>query len=203
MLKKFIMPLFAVFSLFVATSCEESEEVSEYDNWASRNGYYVDSIATLARSGANGWKQIPAYTMGDNIGEDASVSQYIYVKNLENGTGDYSPQSGDTVRVHYEGRLIPTESKPEGLVFDKSYNKQELDENTDVPALLTVKGTVVGFATSLMHMVQGDHWQVVIPQYLGYGNDATGSIPAYSTLIFKIKLAKVYRNGDNNDTSWH
>ena len=193
----------AICTMLFAVSCEESEEVSEYDNWKPRNEYYLDSIASLARGNADGWVQIPAYTMSDFIGEDGNKNYYIYVKKLELGTGTYSPQDGDTVRVHYQGRLIPTDSYPQGLVFDKSYAAGSLNEATDVPSLLSVDGTVVGFATALMHMVEGDRWKVVIPQYLGYQGSATGDIPAYLTLIFDIKLARIYRNGDDNDTSWH
>lgn len=203
MLKKFIMPLMAICTMFFAVSCEESEEVSEYDNWKPRNEHYLDSIADLARCNEGGWVQIPAYTMGDNIGENASKSYYIYVKKLELGSGSYRPQDGDTVRAHYQGRLIPTDSHPQGKVFDKSYAASSLNEATDVPTLFAVKETVVGFSTALMNMVEGDRWEVVIPQYLGYKDNASSEIPAYSTLIFDIKLARVYRNGDNNNTSWH
>lgn len=203
MLKKFIMPLMAICTMFFAVSCEESEEVSEYDNWKPRNEHYLDSIADLARCNEGGWVQIPAYTMGDNIGENASKSNYIYVKKLELGSGSYRPQDGDTVRAHYQGRLIPTDSHPQGKVFDKSYAASSLNEATDVPTLFAVKETVVGFSTALMNMVEGDRWEVVIPQYLGYKDNASSEIPAYSTLIFDIKLARVYRNGDNNNTSWH
>lgn len=203
MLKKFIMPLMAICSLFVTTSCEESEEVSEFDNWKARNEHYVDSIADLAKVGTDGWNKIPAYTMGDKVGEYGRNDYYIYVKKLEHGAGDYCPQGGDTVRVHYSGRLIPTTSNPSGLVFDKSYASGSLNEETDVPTMLSVNGTVVGFATALMHMVEGDRWCVVIPQYLGYSDNATGSVPKYSTLIFDMKLARIYRNGQDNNTSWH
>ena len=197
------MPLMAICTMLFATSCEESEEVSEYDNWKDRNTHYIDSIASLARGNADGWSQIPAYTMGSILGEDGNKSYYIYVKKLEAGTGTYYPQSGDTVRVHYQGRLIPTSSHPLGLVFDKSYATNSLNEKTDVPTLLSVSGTVVGFSTALMHMVEGDRWKVVIPHYLGYQGSATGSIPAFSTLIFDMKLARIYHNGDDYDTSWH
>lgn len=202
-MKKFIVPLIAICTLFFATSCEESEEVSEYDNWQPRNEHYLDSIASLARGGTDGWSQIKAYTMSDDLGEDGNKSQYIYVKKLEFGTGTYHPEDGDTVRVHYSGRLIPSASYPQGYVFDKSYATNTLNETTDVPTLLPVSGTVVGFATALMHMVEGDRWQIVIPQYLGYKKNSTGGIPAYSTLIFDIKLARVYRNGEDNNTDWH
>lgn len=198
------MPLVAICTMFFAVSCEESEEVSEYDNWKPRNEHYLDSIASLARGNADGWVQIPAYTMGDFIGEDGNKSYYIYVKKLELGAGSYRPQDGDSVRVHYQGRLMPTASYPQGMVFDKSYATNYLNETTDVPTLFAVNtSTVVGFTTALMHMVEGDRWKVVIPQYLGYQDSATGDIPAYSTLIFDIKLARIYRNGDKSDTSWH
>lgn len=197
------MPLMCLCAVFAMTSCGETEEANEYANWKDRNEHYVDSVATLARSGTDGWSQIAAYTMGSNLGEDGNTNYYIYVKKLEQGDGDYQPQSGDSVRVHYLGRMIPTATYPKGPVFDKSYVTQTLNEATDVPTLMAVSGTVVGFATALMHMVEGDRWQVVIPQYLGYQGGSTGSIQPYSILIFDIKLARVYRNGDDNDTSWH
>lgn len=203
MLKKFIVPLMTICTLLFAVSCEEAEEISEYANWKSRNTHYVDSIADLARNGVGGWTAVKAYTMGDSLGTDGDNKYYIYVQKLEEGAGTYSPQDGDTVRVHYSGRLIPTDQNPLGLVFDKSYSSSFLNEDTDVPVLLAVDGTVVGFGTALMHMVEGDRWKVVIPQYLGYQGNKSGSIPAYSTLIFDMKLARVYRNGDDNDTNWH
>ena len=47
---------------------------------------------------------------------------------------------------------------------------------------------VDGFTTALMSMHRGDHWTVYIPHQLGYGTSASGTVPAYSTLIFDLRL---------------
>ena len=39
-----------------------------------------------------------------------------------------------------------------------------------------------------MSMHRGDHWTVYIPHQLGYGTSASGTVPAYSTLIFDLRL---------------
>ncbi len=187
------MTLFAL--LLLATSCDEQEEVSEYDNWQARNVAYVDSIANLANAGTDGWVKYQSYTLGDNLGMDADNSFYIYVKKLEVGTGEASPSDGDRVRGHFCGSLIT------GEVFDKSYSGSELNEKTDVPALMKTISTVAGFATALERMVEGDRWKVVIPSYIGYWTNSNASIPAYSTLIFDLKLARLYKDGEN--TNWH
>ena len=41
-------------------------------------------------------------------------------------------------------------------------------------------------------MVEGDDWMVYIPYRLGYGTSDHGTIPAYSTLQFRIHMAAVY-----------
>lgn len=204
MMKKTLFSLLAL-CVFALCSCSESEEVSEFDNWKERNEHFIDSIASLANSNTDGWSKIKAYTMGDSLGMNADKNYYIYVKTLEYGAGTYNPQARDSVRVHYSGRLIPTDMYPQGYNFDKSYNTSVLNEATDVPTLMGVSGTVTGFATALMHMAQGDRWLVVVPQYLGYKDEDFSSvnIPAYSTLIFDIKLARIYRFGLDTNTKWY
>ena len=43
----------------------------------------------------------------------------------------------------------------------------------------------------MQHMVEGDKYEVWIPQQLAYGASDNGDIPAYSTLIFEIELVSV------------
>lgn len=197
--------LFTVlFSLF--TSCTEQAEVGEYDNWPARNMAFLDSIASVCDKNADGtWAKFCAYTLDEEVEAKApSNLHYVYVQKLESGDGEYSPLFKDSVRVHYMGRLIPSESYPQGRVFDKSYSTYDFNEKTDVPSLFLVSNMVVGFSTALMQMVEGDRWRVYIPYYLGYGTSASdGAIPGYSTLIFDIKMARIYRFGIDKDTSWH
>lgn len=192
--------------LFVFASCDEQDEVYEYEGWQTKNEHFIDSIATVAKINADGsWKIYKAYNMGDSLDFNGPATYYIYVQELEHGTGTYKPMFNDSVRVHYMGQLIPSPSYPKGYVFDKSYATNVLDEETDVPALMGVNSTVVGFSTAVMNMVEGDRWRVIVPYYLGYGEDdySSASIPGYSTLIFDIKLAKIYRYQIDTDTSWY
>ena len=205
-MKKFfyILPILA--ALFVATACSDNEEAGEYDNWAERNQLYIDSIAALANSGTDGWSKLLGFNL-DEARENASPdnNHYVYIKKLENGDGQTSPLFNDSVRVHYLGRLIPSTSYSQGYIFGKSYGSYTFSEPTDVPALMAVSENIDGFATALMHMVEGDSWKVVIPYYLGYGTDdnTTTSIPGYSALTFEVKLVHIYPYQIETNTTWH
>ena len=200
----YILTLFA--AILSLTSCSESEEAGEYDNWPERNQLYVDSIANLANSGADGWTKVVAFNLSEER-ENAypNSNHFVYIKRIESGSGKRCPQYNDSIRVHYMGRLIPTDKYPQGYVFGKSYSTYVLNEATDVPALMAMNQNVDGFATALMRMVEGDVCKIVIPYYLGYGEkeNSTGNIPGFSTLIFDVKLARVYRYGIDYNTTWH
>lgn len=197
--------LIVVMSVF--SSCSEQDEVGEYYNWKARNQHFVDSIANVASVNADGsWEKIKAYSIGDSTKLYADkINYFIYVKKLEIGTGTTYPMYEDSVRVHYLGRLIPTDEHPSGYSFGKSYSTYVLNEETDVPTIFSVNRNIVGFATALMHMHVGDSWMVYVPYYLGYGESyyTSDAIPAYSTLVFEIKLAKIYRYKIDTDTAWH
>ena len=194
-------------TLLFLSSCSENDEVGEYDNWRTRNQHYVDSIAALADAGKDGWTKIIAYNLITREARtDLTNSHYIYVQKLENGTGEKHPEHNDSVRVHYLGRLIPSASFSQGKVFDKSYSTYTFNENTDVPKLMAVSSNIItGFSTAVQNMVEGDRWKVVIPYYLGYNPSVNPSslVPDYSTLIFDIKLVRLYRYKIDTDTTWH
>lgn len=204
-MKNIIILSTVLFSFFAFGSCSENEEEGDYDNWQVRNQHYVDSIATLADAGRDGWTRIVAYNLVDSVeSKNPDNTHYIYVQKKEQGAGTRKPMYNDSIRVHYLGRLIPSEAYPQGRVFGKSYSTNELNEATDVPTLMALNANIVGFATATLNMVEGDAWKIVVPYYLGYGeNDySSASIPGYSTLIFDIKLARIYRYKVDTDTSW-
>ncbi len=193
------------FSLAMAfTSCEESKEENEYHDWKARNEHFIDSIADVASKNVDGnWLILKAHTLGDDFGMDQDHRYYVYAQAVENGEGEYQPVYNDSVRVHYSGRLIPSASYPTGYNFDKSYSTTTLDVLTDVPTLFCPNQLVVGFATAVMHMVEGDRWKVYIPSYLAYGEKGTTGIPKHSALVYDIQLARIYKYGIDKDTSWH
>ena len=89
---------------------------------------------------------------------------------VKEGTGN-SPTKTDVVLVKYEGKL------DDGTVFDA--NEQ---------APMPVAQVVPGFSDALTRMKKGGKYKVTIPPALGYGDRATGPIPAGSTLHFDVEL---------------
>lgn len=186
-----------VMPLCILSCSEDTEEDNEFEDWQNRNEAYFQDIYQTAMTNSDGsWKIIRNYTFEDSITVD--YDDNIVVQVLEAGTGSGSPLFTDSVLVNYRGRLIPSESYPEGYVFNESYTG-DYDYMTARPAKLVVGEMIDGFATALQHMRIGDHWRVYIPYQLGYGASDSDGIPAYSTLIFDIALVAYYRAGTPTD----
>lgn len=179
------------------SSCSESDnEEEEFPNWKKTNEQYFNNLYAMAKSSADmgdkSWKVIRQWSLEESTAKDPY--DYIVVNVLENGTGSGCPLYTDSVKVHYEGRLLPSTSYPDGYVFDKSFTG-EFNPATALPAKFAVSGMIDGFTTALQYMHIGDRWKVYIPYQLGYGKTASGSIPAYSTLVFDVTLVSCYRAG--------
>jgi FKBP-type peptidyl-prolyl cis-trans isomerase len=89
-----------------------------------------------------------------------------------------SPVDGDTVTFDYEGKLTT------GETFDSSFAR-------GTPLTGGVGDFVPGFTEALKMMKPGDDWIIWIPPALGYGERATGPIPANSVLRFRMALRSV------------
>lgn len=97
---------------------------------------------------------------------------------LTEGTGR-SPKATDTVRCHYEGRLL------DGSIFDSSYQRGE-------PADFGLNQVIAGWTEGVQLMKEGAKYRFFIPYLLAYGERGAGSsIPPYSTLVFDVELIKV------------
>lgn len=185
--------LLALVAALTFTACDETEEAGEFDNWQKRNEAYIDSIAKVARTNADGdWKVFLAYGLVDSL--QWSNQYYVYCHIIEEGEGNEMPMFNDTVLVNYRGRLIPTKSYDLGYIFDESFTGA-LDPETDVPTKLNLAGCVRGWTTAMTQMVKGDIWRVYIPSELGYGQSGQGAIPGYSTLVFDMNLIDFERIG--------
>lgn len=89
------------------------------------------------------------------------------------------PKEGDTVKCHYEGRLI------DGNLFDSSIRRGE-------PAEFPVNGVIPGWVEALQLMPVGSKWQLFIPSDLAYGPNGAGqAIGPNETLIFDIELLDI------------
>jgi peptidylprolyl isomerase len=103
--------------------------------------------------------------------EDLRIAQLI------KGGGE-TVKSGDKVTMHYSGFLWDGSTK-----FDSSWDKGS-------PAQFVVaEGQLIdGFLSAVVGQTVGSRVVAVIPPSLGYGQQASETIPANSTLIFVIDI---------------
>lgn len=97
---------------------------------------------------------------------------------LTEGTGK-QPKATDTVRCHYEGRLL------DGTIFDSSYKR-------NAPADFGLQQVIAGWTEGVQLMAEGAKYRFYIPYILAYGEGGAGAmIPPFATLIFDVELIKV------------
>ncbi len=99
---------------------------------------------------------------------------------LKAGTG-VSPQSGQTVVVHYTGWL------EDGTQFDSS-----VDRGTPFSFALGTGAVIPGWDEGVASMKVGGKRQLVIPADLAYGETGSGAtIPPNATIIFEVELLEI------------
>ena len=111
-------------------------------------------------------------------GVTTTASGLAYKVEASGPAGGVRPRLGDQVRVTYVGRLT------DGAVFDSS-------DNAGGPLVMTVGQLVPGWNEALQLMRPGDDWTLYVPPSLGYGDEASGPIPANSVMVFRLKLLAV------------
>ena len=110
----------------------------------------------------------------DGVTVTASGLQY---RVITEGAGD-APKANDTVKVHYEGRLIS------GDVFDSSVARGE-------PVSFPLNGVIPGWSEGVQLMKVGSKFEFTIPSALAYGPSGTGPIPPNSVLVFDVELLEI------------
>jgi len=171
------------------SSCsEENTGEEEYANWQARNELFLASIATDSMQNG-GWERYKKYSLDQTT--EGKASEYVYVKKIDHsGESTVMPNFTDSVRVIYQGRLLPSKSYSQGYVFDGTVNG-EYSVKTAYTSRQLVSNMIDGYATALQHMTVGDHWRIYIPSELGYGVSGSTKIPGYSVLIFEVTLLDV------------
>lgn len=118
-------------------------------------------------------KIITDYISAHGLSATATGSGLYYVISTQ-GTG-VQPNANSTVTVKYKGYL------KDGTVFDQSTSG----------ATFSLNSVIKGWQEGIPYFKKGGKGVLLIPSALGYGNQATGNIPANSVLIFDIELVDV------------
>lgn len=98
------------------------------------------------------------------------------------GEGTRRPKRGQTVAVHYRGRLL------DGTPIDESYSRGK------GPLIFHVgEGRVIaGWDEAVLEMTEGEKRTIIIPHWLGYGEKGLrGLIPPSATLVYEIELLEI------------
>lgn len=112
----------------------------------------------------------------EGVQETTSGLQYEV---MTMGTGS-KPIAEDVVKVHYTGTLM------DGTKFDSSLDRGE-------PAEFGVNQVIQGWQEGIQLMPVGSKFKFYIPYELGYGENGTGPIPPYSTLVFEVELLEIVK----------
>lgn len=158
-------------------------KVSHQEGQAIVNAFFQDLESKQKAAQAEAGKA--AKTAGEDfLAENAKKEGVTVTKSglqyevLNEGSGK-KPKATDTVRCHYEGRLL------DGTVFDSSYKRNE-------PADFGLQQVIAGWTEGVQLMAEGAKYRFYIPYMLAYGEGGAGAmIPPFSTLVFDVELIKV------------
>lgn len=202
--------LLLIVPLLLLASCKDSEAESNVrQNWPERNVQWFAEVYDAARAEietakaqyGNDWEEHCNWRVYKTLLKSQDVqgppSDYVVCKINKKGDGDWSPAYTDSVRLYYRGWIMDDNypaSKDNMTVFSQTYYG-DFDLATAAPVAMAASALVEGFTTAIQYMVKGDDWSVYIPSELAYGAKASDAIPAYSTLLFRIRVERVHKSG--------
>ena len=119
-------------------------------------------------------QEIVDYVAKNKLTATKTDSGLYYIIN-EPGTGK-QPTASSNVTVAYKGYFT------NGSVFDQS----------DAAGIsFGLNQVIKGWTEGIPYFKEGGSGVLLVPAHLGYGNNATGPIPAGSVILFDVKLIKV------------
>ncbi|MDX9912983.1 MAG: FKBP-type peptidyl-prolyl cis-trans isomerase [Candidatus Moranbacteria bacterium] len=105
----------------------------------------------------------------------------LKIETTQEGTGDAKTKVGDTISVHYIGKLT------DGTKFDSS-----VDRNKPFEFTLGQGKVIAGWDEGLLDMKVGEKRILTIPADMAYGSQGAGDvIPPNATLIFNVELLEI------------
>ena len=142
------------------------------NDWNPSTEREVAGIKTAEKETVKTQKQEPVNQNNNQKNMD------LKIETTQEGTGDKVTKAGDTISVHYTGKL------EDGTKFDSSVDRGEPFE-FKIGAGMVIQGWEQG----LLDMKVGEKRTLTIPSEMGYGaQGAGGIIPPDATLIFEVEL---------------
>lgn len=118
------------------------------------------------------------------LSENSNNIEQLELITITPGSGPKA-NKGDTVLVHYEGKLISN-----GQVFDSSYERGQ-----EFSFVLGQGRVIKGWDEGVLGMQVGETRTLKIPSSMAYGTrGAGGVIPPNADLEFKVELVKINQN---------
>lgn len=139
------------------------------------------ALSTITLSAQDKSKTTPAAKPGVKVKKPKTVktASGLEYTITTKGSGK-KPMNGDKVIVHYTGKLT------NDTVFDSSVKRGK-----PFDFKLGAGNVIKGWDEAFLLLQVGDKATIKFGPELGYGANATGSIPANSTLIFDIELLDI------------
>jgi len=111
-----------------------------------------------------------------------TLAKFVRIETLKAGDGVTFPKPGDTVIVHYTGKL------PDGKEFDSSVKRGD-------PLEFRIgRGRVIrGWDDGIQKLSKGEQARLTIQPEYGYGSRGTpgGPIPPNAVLVFDVELLDI------------
>lgn len=116
----------------------------------------------------------------------SSTDGGVQITDMVTGEGDVATL-GKQIAVNYTGWVYaPDSTGGKGQQFDSSY-----DRGQEFRLILGFGQVIPGWDQGLEGMKVGGKRELIIPADLAYGEQAMGSIPPNSTLLFEVELNEV------------
>lgn len=124
------------------------------------------------------------YLTENNIEVEPTASGLYYIESgfsTPESISAETPVKGDSMIVVYKGYLLSDEK----TIF--------AEKKSEDPGVYVYKkdDVIKGWEEALGHMKKGISAKVIMPSDLAYGDERTAIIPAYSTLIFEIRVIDI------------
>ncbi|TCD12487.1 peptidylprolyl isomerase [Pedobacter frigidisoli] len=134
---------------------------------------FVSVVITSCKKDDDPEKQMTDFILANNISATRDASG-LYYQIIKPGTGNFTYPANTKITIKYEGRLL------NGNVFDNGGGKEQTFNLMDL---------IQGWRIGIPKIQKGGEIRLIIPPSLGYGSNATGSIPGNSVLDFTIQLS--------------